>query len=728
MSHGGLVAQVGHDRLTHTYFPLAARGSNASNAMDFEELGYDSAGNVTSLRNRAGQTIGYTFDALNRMTFKDMPNAFLGDHDLAFEYDLLGRLVRARNFESWWGPNGYYFSLAYDALGRLVGQTSHHGVMSWQYDLAGRRTRLTHNDGSYHVDYDHLVTGEVWRVRENGATSGVGVIATYGYDVRGRRASLTRGNGTVAGYQYDPASSLLSQITEDMAGSAHDFTLTFAYNPAGQIVSSTRSNDLYSFAGQSTATTDTPPNGLNQISQRDGTTFSYDANGNLASDGARSYLYAADNRLAQANGNWLGADPLGRFNHSWYNNDGFDYDGHNLIVHRSGSTGPAYERFVHGPGADEPLMAVAADGSNRRFLHADERGSIVAMSDSSGNVVAVNRYDEYGVPASGNSGFSQYAGQPWLAGDRSLARRELRSTLEGLPREMGLDGAAHAFGDLGLTFGRVDVGDVDGVGEIAALEQDRGDVRGLEHDEAGEAVPFGAERKDRCRLAIEDSGEIGRHVHALALGEIDQDDVDAGVRAEAHAADQVRLVLALGEQGRVAVRGDLREGVDGGAAGAVIVGGRVCVDRDEQVGLEPARDLVAVLEQQVAVVVASEGDADPAGGGERVADPAGEGEGYVLLDEAAIRRARARIATAMARIDDHERRVLAARCGRARQNEIGAAGLDRLDRNVDPAPAGRGGGAARQPAPGDQARDQRQHIGHRRICAAAGARAQAKNG
>jgi RHS repeat-associated protein len=201
-----------------------------------------------------------------------------------------------------------------------------------------------------------------------------------------------------------------------MAGSAHDFTLTFAYNPAGQIVSSTRSNDLYSFTGQSTATIDTPPNGLNQAVEQNGQAVTWDANGNLASDGARSYLYAADNRLAQSNGNWLGADPLGRFNHSWYNNDGFDYDGHNLIVHRSGSTGPAYERYVHGPGADEPLMAVAADGSNRRFLHADERGSIVAMSDSAGNVVAVNRYDEYGVPASGNTGFFQYAGQPWLTG------------------------------------------------------------------------------------------------------------------------------------------------------------------------------------------------------------------------------------------------------------------------------------------------------------------------
>ncbi len=37
------------------------------------------------------------------------------------------------------------------------------------------------------------------------------------------------------------------------------------------------------------------------------------------------------------------------------------------------------------------------------------------MSDSSGNVVAVNRYNEYGTPASGNSGPFQFAGQHWLA-------------------------------------------------------------------------------------------------------------------------------------------------------------------------------------------------------------------------------------------------------------------------------------------------------------------------
>jgi YD repeat-containing protein len=37
------------------------------------------------------------------------------------------------------------------------------------------------------VNFDHLVTGEVSKVRENGATSGVGVLATYAYDDQGRR-------------------------------------------------------------------------------------------------------------------------------------------------------------------------------------------------------------------------------------------------------------------------------------------------------------------------------------------------------------------------------------------------------------------------------------------------------------------------------------------------------------------------------------------------------------
>ena len=40
-------------------------------------------------------------------------------------------------------------------------------------------------------------------IGENGAGSGVGVLATFAYDDLGRRTSLTFGNGAVTTYGYD---------------------------------------------------------------------------------------------------------------------------------------------------------------------------------------------------------------------------------------------------------------------------------------------------------------------------------------------------------------------------------------------------------------------------------------------------------------------------------------------------------------------------------------------
>ena len=79
------------------------------------------------------------------------------------------------------------------------------------------------------------------------------------------------------------------------------------------------------------------------------------------------------------------------------------------------ASGTVLRRYVHGPGEDEPLVWYEGSGTgDRRWLHADERGSIAATSDGGGNVTAVNRYDEYGVPASGNAGRFQYTGQTWV--------------------------------------------------------------------------------------------------------------------------------------------------------------------------------------------------------------------------------------------------------------------------------------------------------------------------
>src|SRR3546814_19088592 len=95
--------------------------------------------------------------------------------------------------------------------------------MTSTYDAAGRRTELQWPDAFY-VNYDHLVTGEVTKVRENGATSGVGVLATYAYDDLGRRTGITRGNGVATSYAWDPVSRLQT-LPQNLGGTTNDLTL-----------------------------------------------------------------------------------------------------------------------------------------------------------------------------------------------------------------------------------------------------------------------------------------------------------------------------------------------------------------------------------------------------------------------------------------------------------------------------------------------------------------------
>ncbi|HEX8238824.1 MAG TPA: RHS repeat-associated core domain-containing protein [Allosphingosinicella sp.] len=169
-------------------------------------------------------------------------------------------------------------------------------------------------------------------------------------------------------------------------------------------------------------------NGLNQYGSAGGATFGYDSNGNLTSTtdpkGNTTYVYDAENRLVSASGARnavLAYDPLGRL---WQVTSGasvtrFLYDGDRLVMEYDGSGQPT-RSYVHGPGTDEPL--VLYDRGRRRFLHADQQGSIIALNDDNGNPLAINAYDEYGIPkpdAAGNPGAGHtgrfgYTGQTWI--------------------------------------------------------------------------------------------------------------------------------------------------------------------------------------------------------------------------------------------------------------------------------------------------------------------------
>jgi YD repeat-containing protein len=203
------------------------------------------------------------------------------------------------------------------------------------YDLAGRRSRLTWGDGFY-VTYDSDTAGNMTAIRENGAASGIGVLATFAYDDLGRRTSLTRGNGTVTSYAYEPVSRLGS-LAHDFAGTTHDLTLGFTYNPASQIATNSRSNDLFAKGGHANIARAETVNGLNQLTAQGATGLTYDGRGNVSTIGAASYGYTSENRLASAPGGYVMTyDPLGRYHwiatgaQTWMQYDG----GHHRGAHQ----------------------------------------------------------------------------------------------------------------------------------------------------------------------------------------------------------------------------------------------------------------------------------------------------------------------------------------------------------------------------------------------------------
>ncbi len=67
----------------------------------------------------------------------------------------------------------------------------------------------------------------------------------------------------------------------------------------------------------------------------------------------------------------------------------FQYDGSDLIAEYD-YQGNMTRRYVHGPGVDDPLVWYEGTGtSDKRYLHKDERGSVIALSDGNGDRIAI---------------------------------------------------------------------------------------------------------------------------------------------------------------------------------------------------------------------------------------------------------------------------------------------------------------------------------------------------
>jgi RHS repeat-associated protein len=416
----------GHDRPLRTCYNIATCNSSAP---DHFHYAYGTSGNSLGRITEQGVRgsyettfTAYSYDALGRVTNIDYPGTGAFDKDVTLIYDNFDQMTEATEG----GSTPHKVTYTYDVLGRPIRQGTQSQSLAMAYDNAGRRTRLTWDDNSdtnindFYVTYEYDATGALKVIRENGSAA----LATYAYEALGRRLSLTLGNGAVTSYSY--TGPTLTGLGFDLAGTntTYDQSVAFQYNAAGQIISRVTSNNSYAWTGAVSTARTYASNALNQYTQVGSVTPTYDVKGNLTKASSlegsgATWTYNVNNALVSSStGTQFYQDPIGRLKQigsgtTWRI---FEYDEAHVASERRSSDQAIVHRYVFGPGDDEPLVwyDYSSGALAKKYLTADERGSVMAVTNSSGAVLKINSYDEYGIPASGNVGMFQYTGQAWL--------------------------------------------------------------------------------------------------------------------------------------------------------------------------------------------------------------------------------------------------------------------------------------------------------------------------
>ena len=322
--------------ITIQYDTLLRKISMTDPDMGYWIYSYDAVGNLISQTDAKNQTINFEYDELNRITLKDYPE---GQQDVIYIYDnqgipnSLGRLTNV----SYGAFDGIEFS--YDILGqetqtiKEVNGIEYHVQRS--FDTLERISTLEYPD-SETLTYTYNSGGQIESVASGSDT----YVVDVDYNAAGQITYIEYGNGTNTTYTYDENTLRLTNIlTEDSQQNALQ-NLSYTYDDVGNVLTITDNvntanqtftydelNRLASANGQpyglKTYEYDTIGNMLQKSNltftygengagphavtfSSDGTTFMYDANGNMASritsGGVEiSYNYDFENRLIELN-------------------------------------------------------------------------------------------------------------------------------------------------------------------------------------------------------------------------------------------------------------------------------------------------------------------------------------------------------------------------------------------------------------------------------------------
>jgi YD repeat-containing protein len=403
-----------YDSLNRLFQELGAQGQAT-------ELGYDSHGNVISVKDPLLRVTTSHYDALNRLVRSvdaahgatryaynglDALTQVTDPRDLVTAYSLdgLGNLARQVSPDTGTTLN------TYDDAGNLLTQKdAKEQVTSYAYDVLDRVVSILFHDGSrqdYRYDEATHGTGRLAWISESDAAGELTRRIAYAYDLHGRVSSETRDIGGVryvAAYAYD-AAGRLTGLTYPSGR-----TVAYTLDDLGRVSRIVTAKDNQSQVVVQDVSYH-PFGGVKEYTLGNGQAYSrsIDLDGRIASytlgaqafgigyDAAGRIEFIADLGNA-ANVNTYAYDELDRLTGAVIPGTPFGYSYDAAGNRLSKTVGAATERYTYSPASNRVATLTPASGPARAFVF-DANGS---TTDDGLNTYA---YDARGRMARATSG------------------------------------------------------------------------------------------------------------------------------------------------------------------------------------------------------------------------------------------------------------------------------------------------------------------------------------
>ena len=403
-----------------------------------EEFGYDGLGRPTHATNNDGVnpglfTNGFEYDSLSNAT-RDEQGGLAVDS----VHDAVGNRIQI-SYPGRFGGGRRVLTRSFDALARLRTITDADGpIVTLHYKGPARLERRTYGSDVAPISLLDVGYDAASRIIEMNHRTGPGTPIAhfqYGYDREGHRLFQKRVHDGSLGdvYRYDSSYRLIRtarsvplagvapgmEIDPDAYGGAPDrleYVLDGTNNrtTSTEMVNGNATTTSYNrVPGPCGGDAEVNQYTSSQVGATPPTLYTHDDNGNLTSDGARTYSYDFKNRLVEVR------DQATSILISRYAHDAFDrrrektlpagttrylLDGFEVVEERDGAD-VVTRQYVWGRELDELLQEKTPTATY--YAHEDSMGSIASLSDQTGAVVERYEYDPFGhasLPLGGGTG------------------------------------------------------------------------------------------------------------------------------------------------------------------------------------------------------------------------------------------------------------------------------------------------------------------------------------